>query len=160
MSDVNEAYRVLSDPGRRLVYDRSLRSGPAASHGSPYVAGDDGDIETVDAPAPPRHTVLAPSGPARVPWRLMGVMAALGSAVVLVSSFFDSPPQTQPPDGVLQLGSCIAFETNGDAREVACTGEVSDIVVDLMVPLDGACPAGSTPHRDRQGMFLVCLTDA
>jgi molecular chaperone DnaJ len=149
MVAINEAYRVLADPGRRAVYDRSLQ----APH-------DDVDGE----PSPPpvtiddRPTPLSPSGPARIPWRLMVAAAAVGSAVVLISSLFDDAPKVEAPDGILMPGSCVAFETNGDVREVSCTqdGE-ADIVVDVLVPLDGTCPAGTVGHRDRLGLGIACV---
>ncbi len=155
MAAVNEAYRVLSDPGRRVVYDRSLDAGPTLGP-SGSARPPERDVDREPAP-PPRHTPLSPSGPARVPWKLMGVVAVIGSTLVLVSSFFDEAPSVKPPDGILEIGSCIAFEPNGDAREIACTGTGSDVVVDSMVPLDGTCPVGMSQHRGRLGMVVVCI---
>jgi curved DNA-binding protein CbpA len=48
MAAVNEAWRILSDPGRRALYDASLRIGPgrrAAPEppGPPWSPGDEGD---------------------------------------------------------------------------------------------------------------------
>ena len=34
-----------------------------------------------------------------------------------------------------------------------------DTVVDVLVPLDAPCPAGTETHRDRQGIVTVCLRD-
>lgn len=161
MASINEAYRVLSDPGRRVVYDRSLDapvvSGTGSAAGGSTDAGAADGWDGRERPAAPRHTVLSPAGPARVPWKLMGVLAVVGSGAVLVSSFFDEPPAAQQPDGLLQLGSCVAFEPNGDVREVACTGTDEDVVVEIMVPLDSACPVGTEAHRDRQGIVMVCI---
>lgn len=155
MSAVNEAYRVLSDPARRVVYDRSLDGGhtlgPAGSARPPE---RDRMRET---PPPPRHTPLAPAGPARVPWKLMAVVAVIGSTLVLVSSFFDEAPGLKPADGILEIGSCVEFEPNGDAWEIACTGTEADVVVESMVPLDGTCPVGLSQHRGRLGMVVVCV---
>ncbi len=69
--------------------------------------------------------MLVPSGPARLPWRLMAAAALVGSALVLVSSFFDDPPSVEPPDGLLRPGSCVDFETNGDAREIGAPATVT-----------------------------------
>ncbi len=152
MVAINEAYRVLADPGRRAVYDRSLLE--------PVTGANDAE----DPVVPPsvtlddRATPLSPSGPARVPWRLMLAAAAIGSAIVLISSLFDDPPGVEPPDGVLREGSCVAFEVNGDVREVACgQGDGADIVVEVLVPLDGTCPSGTVGHRDRLGLGIACV---
>jgi molecular chaperone DnaJ len=52
----------------------------------------------------------------------------------------------------------VALEANGDAREVACTGDAGrDAVVRVLVPLDARCPDGSEPHRDRLGLGIACL---
>jgi molecular chaperone DnaJ len=153
MVAINEAYRVLADPGRRAVYDRSLRS---------TATQDDPADDDPAAPSPvqldDRPTPLSPSGPARFPWRLMLAAAAIGSAIVLISSLFDDPPEDEPPDGILTPGSCVAFETNGDVREVACgQSNASDIVIEVLVPLDGTCPAGTVGHRDRLGLGIACV---
>ena len=155
MAAVNEAYRVLSDPGRRVLYDRSLDEvAPAGGAASPPFAAAPDDEER-DA-VPMRPNLLAPAGPARVPWRMMVVLALVGSAVVLVSSLFDDPAATAKPDGIIQPGSCVEFEINGDAREVACGG-ADDIVVQSLVPLDAVCPAGTVAHRDRLGLGIACV---
>ncbi|HEY5662541.1 MAG TPA: DnaJ domain-containing protein [Ilumatobacter sp.] len=151
MAAVNEAYRVLGDPGRRALYDRGL-------------AGDVGDV----AEAPPRdHPVgatagragdrLAPAGPARLPWKLMAVAATVGSVVVFVTAAFNDPPSVEPPDGIIRAGSCVTIEANGDAREVACAGTPDDVVVELLITTGATCPPGLAAHRDRLGLGTACI---
>ena len=157
MVAINEAYRVLADPGRRAIYDRSLNgAAPSEADDATDDATDEATrvdpVVVADKPNP-----LAPAGPARVPWRLMLAVAAIGSAAVLISSLFDDPPREEPPDGILGPGSCVAFETNGDVREIACGNDGDDIVVDVLVPLDGICPSGTVGHRDRLGLGLACV---
>ena len=156
MAVVNEAYRVLSDPGRRVVYDRSLDQRGAGSAAAGHTRSSSGREDDHEPPAPPRPNRLAPAGPARVPWRLMGAAALFGSGAVLVSSFFADPPAAQVPDGIIEPGSCVAFEVNGDAREVACGG-AADVVVQTLVPLDATCPSGTVGHRDRLGLGIACV---
>ena len=157
MSAINEAYRVLSDAARRAVYDASLRElqrGPAAPP-----TGSAGQQHRVDqsptVPSFPSHL-----GPARVPWRSLlffGVIAVVG--IVVLAQFTD-PAALKGPDGIIEIGSCVQIEANGDAREVACTADASvDLVVEAFVPFDTRCPSRTVAHRDRQGMGIACVAD-
>lgn len=166
MTALNEAYRVLSDPGRRVVYDRSLvtsaGAGGSTAHHRSAGSTDDGidEVDEVDGilrrSSPTAH-VLSPSGPARVPWKLMAVAAVLGSGIVLAAAAFTDPPADEVPDGILRVGSCVEIEANGDAREVACTRTPGDVVVELVLPTDARCPMGLAQHRDRLGLGVVCI---
>lgn len=152
MAEINEAYRVLGDPGRRAVYDRSLTRPAERSSG---VAADDVDVVIEDDPVR-RPNPLSPEGPARFPWKLMLVFAVIGSVLVLVSAALADQPADEVPDGILRTDSCVAIEPNGDAREIACTGE-DDIVVELLIPTEAECPVGMEPHRDRLGLGIACI---
>lgn len=158
MPSINEAYRVLNDPGRRALYDRSLGSSLAGGRGtrrgttsSARAKSDDVvDEEVWDFGLPDLNR------PARVPWRsllLAGVVGVFG--IVVLAQFSDGIDEARP-DGILRTGDCVDIEANGDAREVVCTGE-SDLVVRAFVPFDGTCPGGTEPHRDRQGMGVACI---
>lgn len=151
MAAINEAWRVLGDPGRRAVYDRSL-AGPVTS-AAPSGARAEGSAR----PGPGTTWQRPPdAAPARIPWRFMAVMATLGIMLVLAGVVFFEPAQDRPPDGIIRPGSCVAIEPNRDAREVACTGQ-GDLVVERLVPMDGRCPVGTTPHRDRLGLGIACV---
>lgn len=181
MAAVNEAYRVLGDPARRATYDAGARGDDPRTRRARTVGHDrragsdpdddgrgDGRDDWHDEPDDPfdghdlaglRRTaqaVISPPGPARVPWKLMGIAALVGSTVVLVASTFTDPPSEEPPDGIVRSGSCVEIESNGDAREVACTGD-GDVVVDVLVPTGARCPVGTEPHRDRLGLGTVCI---
>lgn len=153
MAEINEAYRVLSDPGRRANYDRTLTARPA--EGAEAQPEAETDVEPHRPPTRPGR-VLAPDGPARFPWKPMLVVAVVGSALVLVSAAMADPPGEEVPDGIIRTDSCVVIEPNGDAREVACTGD-DDIVVELFVPTDARCPAGMQGHRDRLGLGVACI---
>ncbi len=155
MPAINEAYRVLNDPARRAVYDASLRAakepqrGPAAP---PRASGSE--------PAPTMPTFPSHLGPARVPWRSVLFFATLAVIAIVVLAQFTEPGEPRPPDGILRVGSCVAIEANGDAREVTCTDDPAvDLVVEAFVSFDGTCPTGSVAHRDRQGMGVACVAD-
>lgn len=153
MAAVNEAYRVLSDPAKRLEYDRSIgRFGSAV--GAARTTEVDDDVHRPPPPVAPSR--LMPAGPARVPWRFMLVMAVVGSAVILFAASFNEAPGTETPDGILRVGSCVAVEQNFDVREVACSG-ADDLVVDLVLPIDATCPVGLDEFRDRLSSATVCI---
>jgi DnaJ domain len=149
MASINEAYRVLGDPGRRAVYDAALRgTGSAAgSASSPTV------VRSRTAPLP-----VTDMTPARVPWKLMAGMAGVGIAVVLVGAVLYEPAGPVRPDNLLEPGSCVTIEANGDAREITCTGLADELVVRVLLPLEGPCPTGTVGYRDRQGRGLACVT--
>lgn len=88
----------------------------------------------------------------------MLVAAVIGSVIILIASPFNDPPSEEPPDGILRTGSCVEIESNGDAREIACTGD-GDVVVDQLIPTEARCPAGTTGHRDRLGLGIACIEE-
>lgn len=141
MAAVNEAYRVLGDPGRRALYDRSIG----------------GPVRAEPVEPPPSHPIPF-DGPARFPWKLLAVMGTIGVSFVLVSAALTEDDPTRAPDGIIESGSCVTLEPNSDAREVSCTGDpTTDRVVRVLVPLDAECPVGTEPHRDRLGLGVACL---
>ncbi len=156
-TSVNDAYRVLVDPARRFEYDRQRRLSGSAVPSSPessaryeyrYDAGDGVAYQASAARQSPPNR--------RVPWRGVVAVIVAGAAGVVVLSAVTDPTVPRAPDGLLQSGSCVAFEPNGDAREIACAG-VDDVVMDVLVPFDGQCPQGTVGHRDRQGMGIACI---
>jgi molecular chaperone DnaJ len=156
MPAINEAYRVLSDPARRAVYDAAVRGARTSERGPgapPRATGSD--------PAPTMPTFASHLGPARIPWRSVMFVATLAIVGIVVLAQFTEPGEPRGPDGIIQIGSCVTIEPNGDAREVLCTGDPGvDLVVEAFVPFDDACPGGTIAHRDRQGMGVACVADA
>ena len=146
MAEINEAYRVLSDPGRRAVYDAGLR-------GLSRVAAPPKYGPTTQPTVPPP----AARPPARYPWKLALGMAAIGAVIVLVGAALYKPRREPPPDNILVPGSCVTIEDNGDAREINCTGGDQDLVVVTLVPADERCPEGLPAYRDRQGLGMACV---
>ena len=160
MAELNHAYQVLRRDHTRAEYDRQLRrpsappvTGPAAP---PFGLDDDGEPIPPSPGSRAATRVLSPGGPARMPWKLMGVAAVLGSIVILVSAAFVQSPREEPPDGILRVGSCVAVEPNGDVREVGC-GPDAELVVRLVIPTDATCPSAYMPRRDRLGLGTACV---
>jgi len=150
MAAINEAWRVVGDPQRRRMYDLSLAS-PVA----PWAARDNDPI----APdfIEPRHNPLAGyQDPPRFPWRLMAWLAAGGVVLVLLGVLTACDPVPAKVDNVLDPGDCVVIEANGDAAERLCT-DPHDATVKVLLTLNERCPAGTEPHRDRQGLGTACL---
>lgn len=153
MPAINEAYRVLSDPGRRAMYDASLRGGPVIDRSGRAgdIDLDDHDVEVIrPVGSPPRLPDV------RVPWRTLVVCTAIAIAAVFVLAQFTEPGAPAGPDGILRGGDCVEVLTDGRVGEIACTGE-SDLVVRALVPFDGECRSGWSQYPDRQGMGLACV---
>lgn len=154
MAAVNEAYDVLRRPGARTAYDRELAGRRTAADGP---AAGPGVADDAEPPGPTAATkVLTPSGPARMPWKLMGIAAAVGSVVVIASAAFTDSPSDEPPDGILRIGSCVEVEPNYDVREVDCATSPG-LVVRQMLPTGATCPQPLATHRDRLGLGTACV---
>lgn len=148
MPRINEAYRVLSDPGRRAVYDAERRGAPrdvAAEHGAP-----------VEEEAP-SYVFQYPEGPARIPWRGLLFVSLIAIVAIVVLSQFSKPSGPPTPDNILRTGECVEILSNGMAGEVACTGNGDLVVRQVTSREQGVCADGSTIINDRQGMVGVCL---
>jgi len=145
MPEINEAYRILSDPARRAVYDASLR---IPTRPDPTVVGDE----------PPVGVVAAPHEPARVPWRSLLFFGSIAVVGVVVLAQFTEPGDPPAPDGIIRVGGCVSVAADGFARDANCTGDPAvDLVVEAFVPFDGDCPVGTERRQDRQGLGVACV---
>jgi hypothetical protein len=90
------------------------------------------------------------------PWRFLACLTAVGIGIVLLGVFTYEPSTPGPPDNVLEAGSCVVIEDNGDATEVGCETD-HDGVVHSLIGADALCPTEFEPHRDSQGLGVVCV---
>ena len=137
LAPINDAWRVLGDSALRRAYDRSL------------------DAVTTSAVVDP-VSVLTPVPPSSFPWRFLLGLAVVGIGFVLFGVFTYEPSKPGPPDHVLEPGSCVVIQDNGDALEVNCDTD-HDGVVENLLGADQLCTPPTEPHPDRQGLGKVCV---
>jgi len=150
MQEVNEAWRVLRDPGSRAAYDRSLRTARPSS-APPRVIGVD-DLD--DRPIP-----RAPAEPGDIgvfvvrslPW--LAVLLVLG-AIFVFTAFARTDDDASGDD---LIDRCIATE-DGMPVEVPCDGP-NEGRVSLIVDRQSRCPSGTTARAVAGGQWY-CLRPA
>jgi curved DNA-binding protein CbpA len=147
MTRLNEAWRVLVDPARRAMYDATLRGGTVRA-----AAPTEDRLQRETYAVAPRTTE-----PPKFPWRWMAIGVVVGAiAIITMSKVFAKTPLAPIVDQVIEPGSCIRLEPNGDAAEASCSGPNDGVVV-AFVPFEQTCAPGLTQRRDRQGRGWVCL---
>jgi DnaJ-class molecular chaperone len=150
MREVNEAWRVLGNPARRLAYDVELREAgrrprvsPPTGVGERY-AFSTGDLFTEDVAPPDAVTRVFRA----LPWLL--IFAALG-AIFIFTAYATSNNGSAPGQGE----RCIQ-KVAGDAVDVDC-GEPGSQRVIIEVRQVGECPFESEPFQPATGDVALCL---
>lgn len=145
MAELNEAWRVLSDPSRRARYDAGLRAGAR----SPDDPADDG---TDGGPAPGPG-----SGRRRFP--VFTVLALVTVAVLFIGSAYarrdPSAPAPSPVDGVIEPGSCVQILPGDLVEEVPCSGPRAGTASAVLQP-GSVCPSPTGAFIDRR-LRTVCV---
>ena len=131
MADVNEAWRVLRDPGSRAAYDRTLAA-PVRVHD----ADDPADWRYNRAGASGGDVAVGVSIARSLPW--IAVLFVL--AVIFVFTAFAKNDRSAT--GSL-IGECIAIEA-GRPVAVSCV-EPNAGQVSLEVDRQSRCPSTTTP---------------
>jgi curved DNA-binding protein CbpA len=147
MQDVNEAWRVLRDPGRRAAYDRaSARSAPSPAAAPTSEPDSDWDRPFHGRAAEPGDVTVALIRAA--PW--VAVLVVL--AVIVVFTAFARHGGTARD----LVGKCIVTE-QGEPHEVPCD-EPSDGRVVSVVDTEAHCAEGTTARVVASGDWF-CLVD-
>jgi len=139
MQDVNEAWRVLRDPGTRASYDRGLRRVPV---GAPPVRSAPAAGASPVRTAPPDPATRVVRG---LPW----VAVALVLGAIFVFTAFAGSTSDNGPSPSDWVGRCVTGSTGGQLRDVPCDTEGASRV-DLVAMRASACPSGSsaTPFEE------------
>jgi molecular chaperone DnaJ len=149
MLEINEAWRILSDPVLRRAYDTRLASN--LSHGSSGAASH----QPMSSSTYSMNS--AAYGRARFPWKFVLGFFVVVTAIIIVMGALTEQGQPAGVDNIIRVGSCIDVDRQlREAREVSCDGPY-DGRVQQMVPFDSSCPRNTEAFRDRQGLGLVCI---
>ncbi|MGI8758131.1 MAG: J domain-containing protein [Acidimicrobiales bacterium] len=154
MQEVNEAWQVLGDAGRRSAYDRSL---VALAGPSPAPAGPGGWADDDDRPYPQRLAQPGDVGISLVrglPWMAV-VVVLIG---IFVFTAFAGGDDDDQPSAFELIGRCVVLEKGGVVTEVPCDAP-SDGRVDLVVVRSSLCPDGSDVVRMPGESSWLCLRD-
>jgi curved DNA-binding protein CbpA len=152
MREVNEAWRVLGNPARRLAYDverrdadRRARVAPPTGVGERYAfATGDLFVQDVDDSGLLTRLVRA------LPWVLL-VGALLG---IFIFSAYATAGRGERPSGE-GGGRCVRTAAS-EAVEVPCDAAGARQVIIEVVQV-GQCPVGSEPFQPADRELALCL---
>lgn len=166
MREINEAWAVLGDPGRRFDYDRARRArgrattGPDATHDAVATRSQgDGDavgeaaLEFDDAAARRLGLIRA------MPWIAMVAILVLIAIVTAYADHAPSPTDRPAPPAEVGVGSCIDVRVGPSTTVVPCDGAHQYRIVDR-VPGATDCPRGSEARRLGSDGRFDCLVDS
>jgi hypothetical protein len=152
MREVNEAWRVLGNPARRLAYDVERREAGARPRVSPpgavgeRFAFSTGDLFTEDVDDPDLFSRLIRA----LPW--IALFTVLGA--IFIFTAYATSDDGEPPAGVTGLG-CIRTE-GGFTETVDCDADGARRVV-VEVNQVGECPAQTEPFQPAGRNTALCL---
>jgi len=176
MRDINEAWRVLSDPDRRRRYDLEVGGGQVAPvrAPSPPVRPRPGPVRAAGTPESPRPggptvPTVGASGPtaglgalfvSSLPYLVVfGILATIFVATAYAldeSGTAPNPPTGREDQSVNPLGQCVAFLIPQGTIYVPCSGPHQGRIVEL-APLGRPCPEGASARYLSDLRRNLCL---
>ena len=147
MQAVNEAWRVLGNPGRRVAYEAERRRATEpAFRTEPSSDGfSTGTLFDAEDVGPPDIAARIVRG---LPW----VLLALVLIVIFVFTAYATSDSPGTPDGA---ADCIV-RRGGLADPVPCDTEGARTVVTEVIEV-GQCPAGTEPYQPADRNVALCL---
>ena len=154
MAAVNEAWRVLGDPGRRRQYDRAQAATATPSPPRQSARPVQAEPDDVLVDGEPDVVTKAMRGAP-----LVAILLVL-LAIFIVSAFASHGARaTRSPgasDGIIDVGSCVLVATGVPVEEVPCE-KPHDGRAAAVVPLDLSCPANTDYYVAPGGRARVCV---
>ena len=155
LAAVSEAWNVLGNTTSRRLYDESLTA--KSRYRQALNPKKQNTVEFADEFADePEFEVPLVVVRAKIPWRFMLSLVAVGALLIMFLQSTASPSIPQGPDSLIQSGSCVAFDSTQAVYEVSCDGP-NDGVVRQLIGFDKTCSSDTFGYRDRQGMGIACL---
>jgi DnaJ domain len=151
MALLNEAWHTLSDPGRRTVYDASLRPKQAAFRRFDAPLDDDGEPE-------PLFTAHRFSEPRRWPAAALMVIAAMAVIFVFTAYAVSGGRGTVETEITkpLVVDTCVSIRPGAAAVQVPCTRPHFGVVKAVM-ERGAKCLPGTEGYFDRNSDAMVCV---
>ena len=159
LAAVSQAWSVLGNTTSRRLYDESLSAKskyPQAPNPKKSTVNENLDNFTDDFIDVTDFEVPRVIVRAKVPWRFLLSLVAVGALLILILHSTSSPSIQQGPDSLIQSGSCVVFDSTQAVYEVSCDGP-HDGVVRQLIGFDRTCSSDTFGYRDRQGMGIACL---
>ena len=147
MQAVNEAWRVLGNPGRRVAYEAERRrfaepAPPSETYPDGFTTGTLFDADDV---GPPDLVARIVRG---LPW----VLLALVLVAIFVFTAYATSDSPTDPDGA---ANCIV-RRGGIAAPAPCDAEGARTVVTEVIEV-GQCPPGTEPYQPADRNVALCL---
>jgi molecular chaperone DnaJ len=153
MQEVNEAWRVIGDAGRRRRYDAELN--PVATARARWEADDDRFATRPDGTMAPEIEHIDPTERVirGLPWILLIVV--LLAIFVFTAYAVTGNPATTPPGGS-GGGGCVTVAEGPTVQSASCGTKGARAVV-AQVGLTQACPDQSERLQPATGSIAYCL---
>jgi DnaJ-domain-containing protein 1 len=154
MQEVNEAWRVLSDPGRRRRYDAELD--PVMTARAQWATDDDRFVSRPDGTMPEQIEHLEPAERVirGLPWIIL-IVVLFAIFVFTAYAVTGNPATTQPGPGV-GVGGCVTVAEGPTVQSASCWTPGARAVV-AQVGVTEPCPDGSERLQPATGSIAYCL---